>query len=318
GVLQSPVVNPLLDLLISPLGPALVLLLGAGVLLLYGRWLHRADLLTGLALVFVAIAALLLYSLREQSVVPVLGLPWQPLLQSGTNFLWVGDGWNWYISGLILLLGGLGLLLELNREPVMARRVHGSLAINLVMLAAALLFVSSGNLLTAIFTWVVLDIVVLVRNAPRLEQLIDGGPGDDNYARGLSLVGALFLMIALLPAGPRGPSLELQNSSLPLDAGVFVVLAAAIRAGIYPFHLWLIPHRNRVTNLSERLLEHLVPVLCGLWLLGWAFRLGGQAFWQRPEAIALLILSLLGSALAAWTAKEKSEHTTLVLITSAN
>jgi hypothetical protein len=34
--------------------------------------------------------------------------------------------------------------------------------------------------------------------------------------------------------------------------------------------------------------------------------------------VALLVLALLGSALAAWTAKQKSDHTTLVLITSAN
>ncbi|RIK44860.1 MAG: hypothetical protein DCC55_01265 [Chloroflexi bacterium] len=309
----------LLDLLTSPLGPALVLLLGAGVLMLYGRWVRRADWLTALALLFVATAALLLYSLRERPVVPTFSLPWQPLLQSGTNFLWVGDGWNWYISGLILLLGGVGLLLDLNNEQAAERlRVYGTLAINLVMLAAALLFVSSGNLLTAIFTWVLLDIVVLVRNAPRLEQYLDGASSEDNYARGLSLVGALLLLIALLPAGPRGPSQEFQSGSLPVDAVLFVVLAAAIRAGIYPFHLWLIPHRHRMANISERLLEHLVPVLCGLWLLGWAFRLGNQAFWQRSEGIALLVLTLLGSAVAAWTAKQKAEHTTLVLITSAN
>jgi hypothetical protein len=318
-VLQSRAVNTLLDVLTSPLGPALVLLLGAGVLMIYGRWIRRADLLTGLALLFVAMAALLLYSLRERPVVPTFSVPWQPLLQSGTNFLWVGDGWNWYISGLILLLGGLGLLLDLNNEEAAERRrVYGTLAINLVMLAAALLFVSSGNLLTAIFTWVLLDIVVLVRNAPRLEQYLAGAGGEDNYARGLSLVGALLLLIALLPAGPRGPSQEFQSGSLPVDAVLFVVLAAAIRAGIYPFHLWLIPHRRRTANVSERLLEHLVPVLCGLWLLGWAFRLGDQAFWQRSEGIALLVLTLLGSAVAAWTAKQKAEHTTLVLITSAN
>ncbi len=296
-----------------------MLLFGAGVLMLYGRWLRRADWLTGMALLFVVTAGLLLYLLRERPVVPTFSLPWQPMLHSGANLLWVGDSWNWYISGLILLLGGLGLLLDLNNEQADEhRRTYAVLAINLTMLAAALIFVSSGNLLTAIFTWVMLDIVVLVRNAPRLEQYLDGAMGEDNYARGLSLVGALLLLVALLPAGPTGPSQEFQSGSLPADAAIFLVLAAAIRAGIYPFHLWLIPNRQRETNVSERLLEHLTPVLCGLWLLGWAFRLGDQAYWQRIEMVALLLLTLLGSALAAWTAKQKSEHTTLVLITSAN
>ncbi len=317
-MLQSHAVNTLLDLLTSPLGPALLLLLGAGVQLIYGRWLRRSDWLTGIALFFVAIAALLHYSLREQPVVPIYSLPWQPLLQNGTNLLWVGDGWNWYISGLILLLGGLGLLLGSKPEEDDHQRSYASLAINLAMLAASLLFVSSGNLLTAIFTWVVLDIVVLVRNAPRLEQYLEGKSTEDNYARGFSLLGALLLLLGLLPAGPFGPSQEFVNGALPTDAVIFLVIAAAIRAGIYPFHLWLAPSRQHATNVSERLLEHLVPVLCGLWLLGWAFRMGDQAFWQRIEAIALLIITLLGSALAAWTAKQKAEHTTLVLITSAN
>jgi hypothetical protein len=318
-VLQSRLVDTLLDLLISPLGPAVVLLTGALVVVAYGRWLVRAEWLTGLALLFVAIAALLLYALRERSVVPTFSLPWQPILQGGTNLLWVGDGWNWYICGLILLLGGLGLLLDLNNDPGPERRPnHAAQAINLAMLAAALLFVSSGNLLTAIFTWVALDIVVLIRNAPRLDPNLEDAPAENNYARGLSLLGALLVLIALLPAGPSGPSQEFQDGSLPPDAALFLVLAAAIRAGIYPFHLWLLPHRRGSTNVSERLLEHLVPVLCGLWLLGWALRLGDQAVWQRLEAVALLVLCLLGSALAAWTAKEKSEHTTLVLITSAN
>lgn len=318
-MLQSRAVNTLLDLLTSPLGPALLLLLGAGVQLIYGRWLRQSEWLTGIALFFVAIAALVHYSLREQPVVPIYSLPWQPLLQNGTNLLWVGDGWNWYISGLILLLGGLGLLLDSRQEADGdQQRNYASLAVNLAMLAASLLFVSSGNLLTAIFTWVVLDIVVLVRNAPRLEQYLAGKSTEDNYARGLSLIGALLLLLGLLPAGPFGPSQEFINGSLPTDAVIFLVIAASIRAGIYPFHLWLTPSRQRATNVSERLLEHLVPVLCGLWLLGWAFRMGDQAFWQRIEAIALLILTLLGSALAAWTAKQKAEHTTLVLITSAN
>jgi hypothetical protein len=61
-----------------------------------------------------------------------------------------------------------------------------------------------------------------------------------------------------------------------------------------------------------------MPVLCGLWLLGWTFQLGERAIWTRFEVLALLVFSLLGSALAAWTAKQKSDHTTLVLIMSAN
>jgi hypothetical protein len=278
-------VNTLLDLVTSPLGPALVLLTGAAVQLGYGRWVRRSDWLTGLALFFVTIALALHWALREQLVVPTFSLPWQPILQSGTNLLWVGDGWNWYIAGLVLLLGGLGILLDLNGEPPSAsNRVYVSLSVNLAVLAAALLFVGSGNLLTAILTWVVLDILVLLRGVLRTEP---SAGGEESHARVLSLVGALSLLIGLLPAGPRGPSMEFQTGGLPFDAVLFVGLAAAIRAGLYPFHLWLVPQQQEHTNVAERLLEHLVPVLCGLWLMGWAFQLGSKTTWLRVEFIGL-------------------------------
>ncbi len=51
------------------------------------------------------------------------------------------------------------------------------------------------------------------------------------------------------------------------------MLAALIRAGIYPFHLWLLPANRSQVNVAERLLLP-KPVLCGLWLLGWSVELG--------------------------------------------
>jgi hypothetical protein len=61
----------------------------------------------------------------------------------------------------------------------------------------------------------------------------------------------------------------------------------------------------------------MVPVLCGLWMLGWTVDLGADYIRLQPDILFLLILSLLGSALAAWTASDQPNHTTFVLITSA-
>ncbi len=309
----------LFALFTSPIGPALLLLVGAVLQLFIGRRVRRPDWLTGLALFFVLVALWVQFDLRERPVVPTFSRPWQPMLQTGTNLYWVGDGWNWYISSLILLLGGLGILLNLNHEQGDGeKRVHAGLAVNLAVLAAALLFVGSGNLLTAILTWVVLDIFILVRYTTQPELVRENVGQDENHTRGLSLVGAMLLLIGLLPAGPTGPSQEFQNGALPIDVVTLLALAAAIRAGIYPFHLWLLPYRREQVSISERLLEHLVPVLCGLWLLGWSLRLGDRSIWAQIEVIALLLFSILGSALSAWTSKGKADHTTLVLITSAS
>lgn len=322
----------ILELLQSPIGPAFVLLLGAIVQVICGRWVRRPDWLTGLALFFVGIALLLFLSLRAQAQVPVYSYPWQPLLQSGTNLYWanlywVGDGWNWYISGLILLLGGLGILLALNNEEIsQGRRIDGALANNLAIIAASLLFVGSGNLLTAILTWVIVDIFALVRNATRpdvtppalvLANSSIGRVLEDNYARGFSLVGAMLLLIGLLPAGPTGPGQAFIDGKLPYETIYLMAIAAAIRAGIYPFHLWLLSNQQERLSISERLLEHLVPCLSGLWLLGWTFSLGSEYISLRFGVLAVLLLALLGSATAAWTASEEPDRATLVLITSA-
>ena len=327
-MLKSHVVETIVDLIRSPLALALVLLLGALAELIVGRRLRQPGWLTGLALFFVAAAGLLWLGLPLQPEVPVYSQPWQPLLQSGANLLWVGDGWNWYISGLILLLGGIGILLELNNAklPEGARAggrsyIHTNLAIHLSVLAGALLFVGSGNLLTAILMWVVMDSFILIRSALRNDNRSAAGQltsqPQQSHAKGLSLIGALLLLFALLPAGPAGPGQPLQGGVLPLETVALMLVAAAIRAGIYPFHLWLLPANRTEVNLSERLLDHMVPVLSGLWLMGWTVGLGAEFILLRVEVLAVLALALLGSAVTAWTAPDQPSYSTYVLVTSA-
>jgi hypothetical protein len=317
-------VNQLLDVVISPVGPALVLLGGALAQLIMGRWVRRPGWLTGLALFFVALALIDFLLLRAAPVVPTFSRPWQPPLQFGANLMWVGDGWNWYISGLLLLLGGIGILLDLNsrrtRETPTSRGVHTSLAVHLSVLAAGLLFVGSGNVLTVMLTWVLLDLFTLARGAVDSEL---GAPGasalesSQQQVKGLSLIGALLLLVALLPAGMTGPGQPLDGGVLPPESLALMLLASMIRAGIYPFHLWLLPPNRGRIEVSERLLDHMAPVLCGLWLLGWTVHMGAEYITMQPDIIAYLCVMLLAGAIAAWTATDQPNHTTFVLITSA-
>jgi len=309
----------LINFLVSPIGPSVLLILGAILSLIIGRWLWRSQWLTGFALLFIGMAGWLLLFLRSQlAVVPTFSQPWRPILQVGANLYWVGDGWNWYIAGLVLLLGGLGILLDLNSDYVQqGRRIHTSLAIQLAVLAAALLFVNSGNLLTAILTWVLLDVCILLRSTTRPLVVEAGNETPVKHHRGLSLIGAMLLLIALLPAGPTGPGQEFQNGSLPVESVLLLALAALIRAGVYPFHIWLLPERRSPIDIAERLLEQMVPTLCGLWLLGWTYGLGRDYILLRLDVLAVFLLALLGSAVAAWTAKDQNDHHSFVLIASA-
>lgn len=333
-MIESRVVDTIIDFIGSPIGPAILLTLGAVIEAVVGRRIRRPDWLTGLALFFVAGAGALWLGLRAQPVVPVYSRPWQPLLQDGANLLWVGDGWNWYVSGLTLLLGGLGILLELNHhagatQRTFDRRTHLHLALHLGVLAGALLFVGSGNLLTVVLMWVLLDFLILVRSAMRYDSVTRSQPesaADDGRRRlrlrysqrkGLSLLGALLLLFSLLPAGPAGPGQPLQGGVLPVETVALLLLAAAIRAGVYPFHLWLMPAEQHEVYLAERLLEHMIPMLTGLWLMGWAMDFGGEFILLHIEVLGLIVLALLGSAYTAWRAPDQPAYSTYVLITSA-
>ncbi len=318
-------VTAISHLIFSPLGPVLMLVIGAVTLMVTGRRVRRPAYLTGIALVFVGLAAWFWLQLRFQTVIPIFSIPWKPLWQAGANLEWLGDGWNWYVSGLVLLLSGLGILVDLSdlsakTDSAKRHRFHVALAVHLAVLAASLLFVGSNNLLTTILTWVLLDLLLLVRahpdaNADASEE--DSMVFQDAGSKGVSLLGALLLLVGLLPAGPVGPGLAFQGGTLPDETVAILLIAALLRAGIYPFHLWLLPRQNSSVNLSERLLEQMVPVLCGLWLLGWAIGLGGGAMLLRPEVTAALTLVILLGSIAAFTARDQASHTTFVLVNSA-
>jgi len=310
-----------MSLLFSPIGPALILLAGAAVTIGPMRWVRNSAWVTGLALGFVGAAAVLYVGLQYVGVVPTYGQPWQPLLQGATNLYWISDGWNYYIGALVLLIGGLGILL--NRPPTGSHRsttrLNAVLAMDLAILAASLIFVNSGNLLTVLLTWVLLDLTVILRLS------VETMPADDETASRMrsgeaqifSLVGAMFLLIGILPAGPSGLAQELAAGNIPAETLVLLLLATTIRSGLYPFHLWLLPRSTHGLNLSERLLDHLVPVLGGLWLLGWALNLGGAELLLSPQILLVLTLAIFAAALAAWTAQDHAHYVVFVLITSA-
>lgn len=317
-VIQSPVVTTGLSLLFSPIGPALILLTGAAIELGLGRWFRRAQWLTWLALAFLGLAALLYIGLQFTGVVPTFGRPWRPLLQGAANLYWIADSWNYYLGALILLIGGLGILLNPARtadgKPL--PRLHSVLATDLTVIAASLLFVNSGNLLTVLLTWVFLDITVILRLAaePFGAATKRARSGE---AQVFSLIGAVFLYVALLPAGPNGLAQELTSGALPVETLVLLLVAATIRSGLYPFHLWLLPRTTQQLNLSERLLDHLTPVLAGLWLWGRALQLGGSELILTPQVLFVVALAIFAAALAAFTTHDHVHYVTFVLITSS-
>ena len=319
-----------LSVIFTPVGPPLVLTVGSVIVWIMGRlslplkrWRvvgSSTAILSVVALLFWGVAVVLTVVLRLQPVVPFFSIPWQPFFSAGADLLWVSNGWNWYVSCLILLLGGGGLLFGGFGGPSLGRSSEDSqqdsaqtLALSLIAIASALFFTSSNNLLTVTLMWVVMDLFIIARNA--IVPTVHGASPTRQF-QGLSMIGALLLLIGLLPAGQSGPSEALSSGFLPQETVVLMLLAGVIRAGVYPLHLWLLPHRGERLYMPDRLIDQMPPALCGLWLLGWSSGLAGEGLLARPEVVALALLGLFGSAIATFTTTTRQEHTTFLLITS--
>jgi len=313
------------SLFLQPLGPALVLALGASLLMLW-RWLalrRKAGVValrgsSGLtagsdslfmrlqrpvALLVILAAMILLLLLRGAAARPVLSWAWQPLTVAGGLLEWRMDGWNWLTATLILLLTAGAVLLgrpdavgaaaDGNGAAIRPDRAGSRLGQTLWLAAAALVFTTSGNVITLASSWMLFDAALAWRLHP--------GEHVEPAARAwslLSLTGILLLLVLAL-LGEGGVKAALVGRSFDRWELALLWLAALIRAGVYPLHFWLIG--IGYLDRAGRLILGILAPLLGLWLLA-RLHAGAPGWWlHRPEWAALGGLALLGSALVAWT-----------------
>ncbi len=319
-------------LFLHPLGPALILSLGGVALavlrrmarrnavseqMISGRllkalpksWLY--DVRLPLALLAVLASTALLVHLRTLSPRPILAWTWQPLTVAGSVMEWRVDAWNWTASALIIALTGIALLLgDGLLDPVSPRLRLDVIGVDgertLWLGAAALVFVSSGNILTLASSWLILDAALAVRLHLSHTAEVSGRAWG-----ALSLAGILLLfLLALL--GENGIRANLMERRLsvgqPLTDGQLVLLwvAALIRAGVYPLHFWLTGWGG--SRRDYWLPIYLIGPTAGLWLLGRVHALAGADWLRRPEWIALSVLALLGTALVAWAVEDRNRR----------
>jgi hypothetical protein len=310
-------------LILHPLGPALILGLGgllialsrrviadplppssvaaaypSPVLLRRGRF---RPVLRALFAIVVAIAALvLLLLLQDRPNHAILTWIWQPLTVAGGALLWQMDGWSWLASFLILLLTVTALAVGGFGDDLLPRRTWpGREADRTLWLgAAALTFVCSGNVLTLASGWVLLDLVLAFRLRPAANQEPSG------RAWSLLSLTSLLLPAVLMLLGEASVRVTLASGPFTLLVLGLLWFAGLVRAGVYPFHSWLVgPGR---TDAGGRVGLHLVVPLTGLWLLGRLSQVSSVDWLRRPEWAALGVLALLGTALVAWAAQNEN------------
>jgi formate hydrogenlyase subunit 3/multisubunit Na+/H+ antiporter MnhD subunit len=246
-------------IVLSPLTPIFVLLLGAFIISILSRVLPPVggEVLAFLTLIMAA-AALLLLRGTESAISPPAG-------SFGLTYRADAPAW---LFALVFSLFGIAWLGRLESNSL-----HR--AAQLGLLAAGLSFVFSADLLTLYLSWGLLDLTLFF--------LIITGEGEEghsiasrvlvvNYLAGLALLGAAVFAS--------------ENLAWPLKfrSGTVLMLALVVRAGLYPLHLGL-PLRQRS--------GYVISATAGLYLLA-----RSEWPWSGPMTTVGEIAFVVGAVLA--------------------
>jgi formate hydrogenlyase subunit 3/multisubunit Na+/H+ antiporter MnhD subunit len=275
--------------------PVVVLIAGTLALLLLNRAAGPRNR-SPLTLLIIGVAFLALLTLTRDLPAHTTISRWRPFFESDLAY---------HVDRLAFLFATLMTLVALATVITCLGRSEGSsYAALLALLAAGLSFVFSANLITLCLSWVIFDLTLLwalarLQIAPRVPRILN-----------LSWLACLSLLAAALLLGAD----SLSPRSGPISAPVvgLVLLAALIRVGLYPLHLWM--PIGVEAGLSARSLLHLVPASVGLYLLT---RLSAWDSSGLPYGPALTIAGGLASligALLAWVETDRSKSLSFIMI----
>jgi len=250
---------------------------------------------------------------------------WRPFL--GGELAYHIDGLAFLFAALMALSGLATITPGLGRSEYSEGSSHATL---LALLAAGLSFVFSANLITLCASWVIFDLAFLwalaasdrsgsrVTSPPGLggtaEVLAKGGRLMKIVPRVLNLgcLACLALLAAALLLGPVDAGLSLRSSSVSAPVFGFILLAALMRVGLYPLHLWI--PIGVEARMPARALLHLVPVSAGLYLLARlsAWTNSGLPYWQALTIAGSLAFFI--GALLAWAETDFGKTLSFVMI----
>lgn len=292
--------------------PMVVLLAGALALLLLNRAAGPRNR-SLLALLIIGGAFLVLLSLARG--LPVNGTisRWRPFF--GSDLAYYVDGLAFLFAALVALAGLATIATCLGRSEDLEASSYAAL---LALLAAGLSFIFSANLITLCLSWVIFDLTFLWA----LAASDHGGSRMRSVPRILNLncLACLSLLAAALLLGQGDDSLSLRSSSISTPVFGLILLAALVRAGLYPLHLWM--PIGVQASLASRSLLHLVPASAGLYLLArlsaWP---NGVVSLSKdgglPYGQALIIASSLAfaiGALLAWAEADLSKILSFIMM----
>jgi formate hydrogenlyase subunit 3/multisubunit Na+/H+ antiporter MnhD subunit len=231
--------------------------------------------------------------------------PWPPFF--GSDLAYYVDGLAFLFAALMALTGLATIAPDLGRSEYPEGSSYAAL---LALLAAGFNFVFSANLITLCLSWGIFDLAFLW-------ALVASDHGESRTrivprVLNFSCLACLSLLAAALLLGQGDDSLAIRSSDISTPAFGLILLAALVRVGLYPFHLWIPIGIN--ASLPVKSLLHLVPTSAGLYLLA---RLSAWINGGLPYGQALTIagsLAFLIDALLAWAETDLSKALSFIMI----
>jgi multicomponent Na+:H+ antiporter subunit A len=231
-----------------------------------------------------------LFTMRSETPVTQIVAVWQPVSVFTVPLSFRVDSTAWILA--------MGLLVALNATAFTWGAYPGQKrpaprAIALLLTAAALAGLFASNLLTLAVAWGLLDLAFVVA------LLIRGGSEVGRRAAlaiVLNLASTVCVWVAALLIENQQGSLYWHLFNAPENARAWLMAAAVLRVGLYPFHQWLPVELGKEPDRA--VLIFVVPTMSGLAL--WARMAAAQALPERSIVPALAVFSVIVGALLAW------------------
>ncbi|HTP11630.1 MAG TPA: proton-conducting transporter membrane subunit [Anaerolineae bacterium] len=215
---------------------------------------------------------------------------WQPVSVFTVPLSFRVDETAWLLAlGLLLVL----LTAALTWGVYPGQHRPGPRAVALLLTAAALGGIFASNLLTLAMAWGLLDLTFVA-------ALLVRGGSEVGRRAALAIVvntaSTVCVWIAALLIENQQGSLYWHLFNAPEDARAWLMAAAVLRVGLYPFHQWMPVELGK--DPDRAVIIFTVPTVAGLAL--WVRMSIAQALPEESIVPLLAVLSLVVGALLAW------------------
>ncbi len=247
-------------LILSPL----ILLLTAAVVLLILQWRRPGFGLSWLVATGASFATWLLFMfLRTRLPETVTIAQWQPVTLFNASLALLLDRVSWPYAFCLATLVLAVLLTETARSQYHSNPFvwAGSLAIT----ALGFLAVLAGNPMTLMIAWAAVDLVDLIIRLSSINEVQVNRRAILAFSARIGGILILAWAVMVGQAGTPLPGQVFDLTHIPDQAGIFVLLAAGLRLGVFPLHLPFSQEPRLRRGLGSVL--RLVPVASSLALL---------------------------------------------------